>query len=240
MDPTNTKTAVINLGLSHIKQQTITSPTDQNERARKGNLFYDRARRAALRACDWNFARTYQALSLLGSMGDSTFDPTWATPQDVIPGFVYCYAQPSNCVAVRQILIPSSPRVMGPFFDAAGNPTDSFSFNNRNDNPDNTPKWQIGRSPKSNIMSIACDLQSAWARFTYDIVDESQFDDMFVEAFGYEMALRLAMPLSADQTLTQMVKAGRDEFVGEARRVNGDEGTVMQPRTSNYENARDY
>lgn len=236
MDPSNTKTAIINLGLSHIKQATITSPSDSSPQARKANLFYDRARRAALRACDWSCACQNQALTLLGSMADSTFDPTWATAQDVIPGFTYLYAEPSMCVRVRKIYIPSSPQSSGPFFDSQGNQIQSVRFSN----PDNDIIWKRQRSPKTNVMSLACDLQYAWSEFTFDLTDESQFDDMLVEAMGYEMALRLCMPLTADKELLQVVKAGRDEFVKEARRVNGGDGTERLKRVSNYEAARDY
>lgn len=229
---TNNRTIISNLALSHIKQRNITSPDDASEAARKINLFYDRARRAALRACDWNFAKQNIALNLLGSVQDATFDPTFATPQDVVPGYSFCYSLPANCIRVQKLYTPISPDSLPlPYIDRT-------VFTRIEGFTDYEVKFELMRAPKSNVQAIVTNLQGAWAKYTFDITDESQFDDMFFEAFAYDLALRLCMPLTADKELLSAIKIERDEFVGEAKRKNGGEGTEMQKRSSAYEDSR--
>lgn len=236
----NSQVIVMNMALAHINKRQITSPTEASEEARKCSLFYDRARRAMLRACDWNFSTMNQALVLLQSVADSDFDATWATLQNVIPGYSYMYAAPSKCLRVRRIynpVVPGSIYSQGPFFDSAGNPIESVS--NEVANGQNDPiKFKLLRAPKANVMGIATDLKSAWTEFTFDITDESQFDDMFIEAFALELAVRICPSLTADTDTLKAVVALRKEAVEEAKRKNGGEGTEQQPRMSNYEAVR--
>lgn len=232
----NSQVIIMNMALAAIKQRAITSPTEASEPARKCSLFYHRARRAALRACYWNFATVNQALALLGSTGDASFDPTWATVQDVIPGYSFLYAAPSKCLRVRTIFNPASPGAYGPTFDSAYNPTETVGIVQPNANTD--IRWELLRASKSNVMGIATDLKDAWVRFTFDITDESQFDDMFVEAFALELAVRIATPLTADEGVLRSVLALRTAFIDEAKRINGGENTERLPRNSAYEDAR--
>lgn len=231
--PTNEKTSISNLGLSHIKQRTITSFDEQSEQARKCQLFWDRARRAALRACDWNFTTKNQRLDLLGSVADANFDATFAIPQDIVPGWHSLYAMPPKCQRVRRIYTIQVPGVFNAFID------NTFRDRAADDDTGDEVKFKVLRSPKTDVMAIACNVQGAWAEFTFDVTDESQFDDMFVEAMGFEMALRLCMPLTADMELLAAIAAQYKEFVGEAKRKNGGEGTEMLRRVSAYERARD-
>lgn len=233
---------IMNLALAHINKRAVTSPTEASEEARKCSLFYHQARRAALRACDWNFATQNVALTLLGSVGDASFDPTWATPQDVVPGYSYLYGQPSKCLRVRRIY---NPQVLGyqgnagPYFDGSGNPVESVPGSLYNQSArNNRIKYEVLRSPKTNQMAIATDLVKAWCCYTFDVVDESQFDDMFVDAFGFQLALLICPSLTADDSLLQIIAAQFKEFVGEAKRKNGGEGTEELPRSSAYEDAR--
>lgn len=227
----NTKTHIVNLALRHIKLAPITSPDEASEQARVGNLFYDGARRAALRTCDWNFATDNQALVLLGSVDDTTFDPTYVTPQDVVPGFLYCYAEPKN-LRVRKLYNPQTPDSLPlPYIDRTVHDRVQEILLNIVD-------FRVMQSPKTKQAAIVTNLKSAWAELTVDVLDESRFDDMFVEGFSYELALKMCLALTADKELWQLIKAERDEFVGEAKRKNGGEGTEKLPRVSNYEGAR--
>ncbi len=234
--PSNSQVIIMNLALSFVKQRQITSPTEASEQARKCSLFYHRARRAALRMTYWNFCTVQQKLALLGSVGDSSFDPTWATVQDVVPGYSFLYSAPSNCLRVRSIFNPASPGAYGPTFDSAYNQQEFTGVLNGNANSD--IRWELLRAPKSNVMALATDLKDAWVKFTYDITDESQFDDMFVEAFALELAMRICLPLTADESMLRAVASLREAFVAEAKRINGGEGTERLPRNSAYEDAR--
>lgn len=228
----NTKTTIINMALAHCKVSPITSPDDASEPARKGNLFYDKARRSALRACDWNWAEQNVSLAVLGSVDNPNFDPTFAMPQDVVPGWLYCYGVPGQCLRVRKLYSPQTPDSLPlPYIDRTIH--DRVQELLLND-----VQFRVMRSPLTNQSCIVTNLKGAWASFTLDVKDESQFDDEFVDAFSYELALKLCLPLTADKELVQIIKSARDEFIGEAKRKNGGEGTERLPRASNYEAAR--
>lgn len=46
--------------------------------------------------------------------------------------------------------------------------------------------------------TIYCDLSPAFLRYTFQLTDPTRFSPLFVEAFGWHLATRLAMPLTRD------------------------------------------
>jgi hypothetical protein len=230
---TVTKTLIANMALAHIKQRSIASPDEASEPARKVNLFYDPCRRAVLRSCDWNFATTTSKLALLGDQQTAMDNPTDQSKQDVILGWNYLYSYPAKCIRARNIISPVAVNMYDPYMDrtlydrlrAEGNLISDF---------------RVLRSPITNVLAIPCQLQNAYCEFTIDITDEGQFDDMFVEGFSYYLAAKLAIPLTGDKELKQIMEEEYDRHLGEAKRKNGGEGTERQPRPSEYEKARDY
>lgn len=228
-DASNSKITIINKALSHIKQRTITSLDEQSEQARKANLFYDCARKSALRGCDWRWATVKKPLVLLGDLQTATAYPDDNSKQDVIPPWYYTYAYPATCVRLRKIFNVDALSEAIPISVYYGLTA-----------PLNIKRieFEVARSPVTNTLAVATNMQDASAEFTFDIIDESQFDDMFQDALAWQLAADLAMPLSCDKELVMMVKAQADEAMAEARRKNGGEGTEMLPRQSNYEAAR--
>lgn len=224
----NDKTSIMNMALSHIKQRQITSPSEASEQARKCNLFYDKARRATLRACDWNFTRVVQPLTLLGSQDAAQANPTNGALQDVIPQWNYLYVYPPKCIRARKIFNPRHPIIPSPWNDRT-----------IQERWGKLGKFEVVRSPVSNQMAIATNLESASIEYTFDITDESQFDDMFVDGFSFALAQRIAFILTADKEIVQMMSVEFDKVIGEAKRKNGGEGTEESPRQSNYEQARE-
>ena len=103
MDSTNTQISIINKSLSRIKQRTITSLTEASEQARKANMFYDCARKSALRSCDWRFARVQASLTLLGDIDTAMNNPTDLSKQDIIDQFNFTYAYPPDCVRLIKV-----------------------------------------------------------------------------------------------------------------------------------------
>lgn len=235
----NSQVVIMNMALAAINKRQITAPNEQSEEARRCSLFYHRARRSALRACDWNFAEVNQALALIQSVASADFDPTWATLQNVVPGFAYMYSQPSKCLRVRKLynpVVPGGGYTMGPYFDSSFNQVETIA--DRLGLRERT-KFRLLRAPKNNVIGIATDLANAWCSFTFDITDESQFDDMFVEAFALELAVRVCPSLTSDTDTLKTAVALRNAAIAEAQRKNGGEGTEDEPRPSNYERARD-
>lgn len=226
-DASSTKITIVNKALAHIKVQGIASLSEQSEAARKANLFYDCARKSALRACDWRFATVKKPLVLLGSVDQALAYPDDSSKQDVIPQWSYTYAYPVQCVRVRKV------------FNGQCN-TDVTPWNDRTilDRTGKVNLFEICRSPITDVIAIGCNLPSAWVEITKDITDESQFDDMFQDALSWALAQDLAIPMACDQELKQDVQRDAKANLDEAKRKNGGEGVEMAARQSNYEMAR--
>lgn len=229
----NTKTSICNLALTHIKQRTIMSVADQSEQARKCILFYDKARRAALRQCDWNFATAQLKLAKLGDIDTAIANPTILADQDIYRGFNFLYAEPANTIRFRKVFNPQRMDQFDPY-------TDRTLDERRRTHSQTWNQFKLVQSPITKIRAVASNLDCAYCEITTDITDESQFDDMFVDGFAYELALKLCIPLTADKELFGIIKTERDEFKGEAQRKNGGEGTERLPKSSSYEDARTY
>lgn len=226
-DPSNTKISIINKSLAHIKIRSIMSLHEASEPARKANLFYDCVRKSMLRACDWKFATVKKALNLLGDVETAALNPTDGSKQDILPGWSYTYAYPAKCVRVRKLFNPQRNFDPSPYNDRS-----------MGDNSRRQVQFEEARSPVTNVLCLGTNIPSAWAEFTYDITDESQFDDMFQDVMSWNLAAELAIPLSCDKELAVMVANEAKSRESEAKRKNGGEGTEMAPRVSNYESAR--
>jgi hypothetical protein len=229
----NTKTSIANLALTFIKQRTIMSFADNSEQARKCILFYDKARRATLRACDWNFATAQGQLVKLGDIDTATSNPTVPADQDVFLGYNFLYAEPANTIRFRKVFTKQRMDAFDPYGDRTLD-------ERRRTHAQAFDQWKLVQSPITKIRAIASNLDCAYYEITTDITDESQFDDMFAEGFAYELAMMLCIPLTADKELFGIIKSERDEYMGEAKRKNGGEGTEHLPKSSSYEDARTY
>lgn len=231
----NTKTAILNMALLAIKQRTITSPDEASQQARVGNVFYDVARRAALRACDWPWATVSADLTKLGDWATADAYPDDSTKQDVFPGWSYLYTYPTTCLRVHRVfnsVCPGYPvpvSVDYPYDDYESFYADAFAKQN---------DFKIVRSPITQVTAIASQLMDAQIEYTKDITDESIFDDYFVHAFSLFLADFLAYPLTADKQVKAMTAAELVRWMGEAKRKALTEHTERGPQKSNYEKAR--
>ena len=230
MDASITKISICNKALSHIKVGNLSSLAEQSEAAFKCNLFYDCARRSALRACDWRFARVQRPLTLLGDINTAIANPVSASPLnskywDIIDQFEFTYLYPSDCVRMVKVYNPYHAIHPEPYGDRhmAHGKEDFF---------------EIMRSPVTNQMALGCNLERARCHYTVDMKDESQFDDMFQDALGWMLALELCIPLTADQSLMAATGALAEKFIEEAMRKNWGESTEVSPRESPYEQCR--
>lgn len=95
------------------------------------------------------------------------------------PGWQYVYQYPSNCVKIRRVYAAG---------DARSNEKSEFKL------------FTTGT-----VKLIACDIEDAYAEYTYLVVDPSLFDPSFVAAFSYALASEICLPLIAnDQKATEM------------------------------------
>ena len=226
-DASNTRINIYNKALAKIKVAGVTSVDQQCEPVRKCNLFYDCARKSALRACDWRWAGLKMPLILLGSVDVMLANPGDLSKSDVIPPWNYTYAYPPGVIRIRKIFNAQHGEEYPMWHDRSGNGLH-----------DQVNRWEESRSPYTNKLALACNLPFAWAEVTLDITDESQFDDMFQDALAWALAEELCIPLSCDMELKQSVEADAEKIFSEAKRKNGGEGVEMLNRTSNYEAAR--
>ena len=230
MDSTSTKIVIINKALAHIKQRTIAGLSEQSEQARAANLFYDCARKGALRLCDWRFARVQKSLTLLGDVNTAMANPVSANPDnikyhDIIDQFGYTYLYPPDCV--RLVRVYNAQHAIHP-----------EPYGDRRAVHGREAMFELMRSPVTNQLALGCNLIHAKAHYTVDLKDESQFDDLFQDALGWALAVELAMPLTADKDLVQLTGQLAEKFFEEAMRKNYGESTEMQPRESPYEQVR--
>lgn len=231
MDASNTKTSIINKALSHLKQRNIASLAEQSEQARKAAQFYDCARKSALRSCDWHFARVQAYLTLLGDINTASANPVHLDTanikyHDIIDQFNFTYLYPSNCVRLVKVYNPRHKIFPEPYGD-------------RHTITSQLDRFALMRSPVTNKYAIGCNLERAKCHYTIDLKDESQFDDLFQDALGWQLADELCMPLTADKELQQLVHAGATEIFELAMRKNGGESPEMLPRVSPYESCRE-
>lgn len=221
------KLTIFNKALSHVKIANITSVDQLCEAARKCNLFYDCNRQSLLRACDWKFAKKKKALTLLGTLEQALLYPTDESKQDVLPQWSYTYAYPIKCQRVHKLFNTQRAADITPWNDR------TFA-----DHSDRQVLWEEARSPQTDKICIGTNIPFAWAEFTADIDDETQFDSMFEDALAWGLASDIAIPLSCDKELAVMIKQEAARQEAEAKRKNGGEGPEMAPRQSNYESAR--
>ena len=227
-DFSNTKIVIINRALVHCKVEMIASLDESSQAARLANLFYDNCRTSVLRACDWRFATVKKTMTLLGSAEQALAYPDDQSKQDVIPKWNYTYAYPIRCARVRKVFNAQSFVEITPWNDRTVT-----------DRSNNINRFEIARTPVTNQLAVACNLQDSWVEFTFDITDESQFDNLFVDALAWDLAKELCIPLTSDYELKQDVDKEAKFAMDEAKRKNGGEGIEMAPRQSNYENARE-
>lgn len=230
----NTKTVIINLALSHIRiSNFISSPQDTNEQAILGNLWYDQDRRKVLRECDWTFCRKNVQLTSLGDINTATTNPSVQADQDILPGWIWTFAQPPKCAAIRKIYAPT----YGDWPDVVVDPFRDLSLPVKFLRK---AEYQLGRSPVTDQEAVGCNLEAAWAVYTFDETDESRFDDLFVKALSLQLAVDMCMPLTANEGLMGQVEQRYEKAMDEARRINHQEEVESAPNAddSNYLRAR--
>ena len=90
------KLSICNLALAHLGQAPISSLTQEDERARRLNLFYEPVRDEILRAHNWGFAEAVCTLTLV------------TPPQERTGGFLYQY--PGQALFVRRVFAAQAPQ----------------------------------------------------------------------------------------------------------------------------------
>lgn len=94
------KIAVWNMSLGWVGTRTVASETEHTQEAIQCGLYWDKARRAALRDYPWNFAQSRAVLA--------------ATPlPEGWEEYAHAYALPDDCLRVRAVRTPGMGRLPG-------------------------------------------------------------------------------------------------------------------------------
>ena len=92
------KITICNLALAQLGQSPITSLTQEDEKARRLNLFYEPVRDEVLRTHHWAFAGTREALALVDDTADTNGN--------------FCYKYPVETLFIRRVFAASAPQTL--------------------------------------------------------------------------------------------------------------------------------
>ena len=163
-----------------------------------------------LRVAHWGFARKQVPLLLLGDATGQTANVGTA----VAPPWIYAYALPDDCAALRFIphqMPPSSGTNNVPMSTAFAIPPGQFQplrparflVARSTDYPPQTGQtfWESqGVSPQGRTV-ILTNVQNASAVYTSVTLYPSEFDPLFRNAFVAHLASKIALPLTKDRKL---------------------------------------
>lgn len=97
-----------------------------------------------------------------------------------IPGWKHCYAYPEKCICIR------------------------FVFDEQNANGKDFERAEYDVILVSdNVKAVACNIEQAYAEYTYDATDVEMFSPEFVEALSRHLASSIAMTLTGSAAIQQ-------------------------------------
>lgn len=214
---------------------------DAIESARMVNRWYDPMRRELLEECDWTFARKVFKLNLIGeSTGVADF-PDWATsesvpssvtPQNFVFPWAFIYQYPPDVRFIHKVYNVHSPvGLWGEWSGYAGTQFRTWLEAQKSG-------YELIRSRTTNEYAIACNIQEAICKYTFDMQDCSQFSSKFVTALAFKIAQRICMPLTGDKELKAGIDNDLKMSLDDAFRLNLSENPEHGPRSSEYEDVR--
>jgi hypothetical protein len=230
--------AIANMTLQAIgTRSNIVSLDEASPEANNLNLVYAQTRDELLRKYQWNFARMQAPLSLVKAAQGTTANPTGTTlPIPMIP-WLYSYAWPEDCIAIRMLLpiIAGLTDVPVPIFSSSGTsvaytqtPNIKYVITSDLDAESNPIKVIMANVPQAQII------------YTKRILDPNLFDSLFVTAFIGRLAGKVGFSLSGDKTLLKMAMDAGREAEAEAEAADGSEGIQVQDTNPDWLNARGY
>lgn len=212
-------------------------------------------RRQLLEECDWTFARKTLKLNLIGEFAGIGDFPDWAiagttppspstgdnnndaddnpnlTADNAVFPWAFIYQYPTNVLYVHKVYNQHSPWGLTEWSGYAGVQFRTWLEMQKSG-------WELIRSLKTNEYAIACNTQQAICKYTFDMLDASQFSSNFVVALSLKIAQRICLPLTGDKELRGMIDGDLENEMTKAFRLNLSENPEQGPKSSNYEDAR--
>lgn len=173
------KIEIFNRALSRIGiDQFISDPQATSKQGNLYRLFYDYCVDQCLADFPWGFATTIVPAAQLAG------DPP--------SGWQYAYAYPVDCVAARQITDESGVRsVLINYLQYCWN---------QNNVPTRLPRavvpWRVmtAKTGSSDAKFIATDMPLAYLLYTRRVTDPNQFDQGFIDALSWRIAMEIVSP----------------------------------------------
>jgi hypothetical protein len=188
--------ALCNRALTRLGAATISAMNEGSKESLACSQFFESSRDATLRDFKWNFATRRKSLAL------ST---------DVVAGFGYCYAYPSDCVAARFIYNPDSTT--------------------------ETIKYEVALGDDG-VRVILTNKVNAVLIYTARVTNLSSCDPLFIEAFSWKLASEIALPITQDKSLMQVAETKYQNIINKARTADANEGESESVEVATWLEAR--
>lgn len=186
--------SICNLALSNINARRIQSLSDSTKEARECTLHYDMARDAVLADHDWTFARKRSTLALL---------------TETYSGWTYAYMYPSDCIELRHV------------YDGIGAATNtSYDFSDERFSVVDRVKYEVAAGDGLSYRVILTEEANAEMRYTARVEDPNMYTPKFISALGYQLAMKLSIPLKADPKRMANMSELYDRTISSAKTVN--------------------
>lgn len=217
------KVEICNMAISHLRASSIAALTDNSIEAKYCTLFYDTARRAALEAFDWNFARRKLTLQLIKEYDD--------TQQY---GFLFRYNYPVDCLRARYI--PRAGTSGANKFNDNGRYPANYTGLNGVAIP---AKFELALGEAGDTRTVLTDEESACLVYTTDLENTNLFSFEFVLSLSYLLASLLAVPIGKGERDSERCMKIYDSMIPNIAARNANEEDNPQPKEiSEYEAAR--
>lgn len=201
-----------NLALTMLDvSQSVQSINDGTPQAGACNRFYDFARKRVLERCYWDFATKTAALALL--LDQSTVA---TQAQLLFPGWRYIYAQPTDCLRGLAVTTQYGVR-LNPF-------TRSWWYD-----MSQAPQWGPYRPPwrqcadlfnsPPQAVNLLTDQDSAWFVYVIDIQNTNMWTQAFMECVAWNLAAKIAGPVSANEAAKAMAIKMADQSIASAMMI---------------------
>lgn len=179
---------ICNRALAHIGQdEFITDINESSKAARLCRALFASTRDGLLRAHDWSFARTTQAMAEVAHK---------------VTGWQHSYAYPDDCIIMRRVLPAEYARVQA---IPAGSPASYCWPPNMIHYPlvgGQPVPYQLARHPDGGRI-ILTDMAEAVFEYTARVESPHEFPPDLQEVLALLLAAKLAMPMAVAPALAQ-------------------------------------
>lgn len=193
----------------------ITDLTDQSQQAKACNRIYTSTRDELLSQAWWGFARGVTSGTLLKSRTAQSWDTTQPEPP-----WTFEYAYPDDAIQVRYVSGDSLPSPSVPI----------FAVDLYGPAPNSPARFIIANDIISGSQAavILTDQPNATICYTRRVTNEDLWPEQFRAAMVFGLAAYLAIPLTGDKKLAQMMAQQAQAKCNDAQVSDGLEALTIQ------------